>query len=317
MCRPLDVLVVVKGAGVANTNFAPDEPACIGRQLMAVRALPNLIDPMYLYFVLASVRQHLKEHAIGATVPGLSIAHLENLIVPIRPLPEQRRIAARLREQLAEVEKARAAVQAQIEASRTLHVSHRRSVFTSSAGTPWPRCPLGELVDNYDGQRVPIRLLDRASRKGPYPYYGASGIIDHINDYIFDGEYLLIAEDGANLVNRSTPIAFKANGKFWVNNHAHVVRPKAGILLGYIEHFLAGTDIRDHVTGSAQPKLSQASLNALLVPVPPMPEQSAIVTALSTARLGILGLAESLSERLSTLDHLPAALLREAFAGRI
>ena len=85
----------------------------------------------------------------------------------------------------------------------------------------WREQTLGEVTQNLDAERIPVRRADR--RPGPYPYYGASGIIDSIDDYIFDGEYLLIAEDGENLRSRTTPIAFLASGKFWVNNHAHVV----------------------------------------------------------------------------------------------
>jgi type I restriction enzyme, S subunit len=86
----------------------------------------------------------------------------------------------------------------------------------------WPHRPLSELTDNFDGRRVPVKEADR--REGPYPYYGASEIVDYVDDYLFDGEYLLIAEDGENLRTRNTPVAFLARGKFWVNNHAHIVR---------------------------------------------------------------------------------------------
>ncbi len=94
---------------------------------------------------------------------------------------------------------------------------------TVSLPSTWTLTPLGEAADNLDGMRVPLKLSDRENRHGVYPYYGASGIIDHIDNHHFDGEYLLVAEDGANLIARSTPIAFLAAGKFWVNNHAHVL----------------------------------------------------------------------------------------------
>ena len=88
--------------------------------------------------------------------------------------------------------------------------------------TEWLMRPLGDLTDNFDAVRIPMKQSDR--RPGPYPYYGASGVVDHVDSYLFDGEYLLIAEDGENLRTRNTPIAFLAKGKFWVNNHAHIVR---------------------------------------------------------------------------------------------
>jgi type I restriction enzyme S subunit len=83
----------------------------------------------------------------------------------------------------------------------------------------WRERMLGEVTQNFDAIRVPVRETER--HEGPYPYYGASGVVDHVGKYLFDGEYLLVAEDGENLRTRNTPVAFLARGKFWVNNHAH------------------------------------------------------------------------------------------------
>jgi type I restriction enzyme S subunit len=92
---------------------------------------------------------------------------------------------------------------------------------------------MGLLTENFDGRRVPVKAKDRATMRGPYLYYGASGVIDSVNGYLFDGTYLLITEDG-NLLSRSSDIAFVARGKFWVNNHAHVVKPAGNMQLGYL-----------------------------------------------------------------------------------
>src|SRR5262249_49456107 len=114
---------------------------------------------------------------------------------------------------------------------------------TGLPGLPqgWCWASVDQLTVNFDGQRVPVKAEDRAARQGEYPYYGASGVIDSVDDFLFDGSYLLIAEDGANLLSRSTPIAFQATGRFWVNNHAHVVQCLAGMPLVYLELFLNGT----------------------------------------------------------------------------
>lgn len=137
----------------------------------------------------------------------------------------------------------------------------------------------GTLVENFDHKRIPVATSKRKS--GPYPYYGASGIVDYVDDYLFDGEYLLISEDGENLRTRSTPIAFIARGRFWVNNHAHVVRGLHGVAdTRYLSYALAATDIGGSLSGSAQPKLSQASLHALELHVPPIADQQAIAEVL-------------------------------------
>ena len=135
--------------------------------------------------------------------------------------------------------------------------SHKRR--NPSVPVRWSERLLGELTENFDAARIPIRRGDR--RSGPYPYYGASGIVDRIDKYIFDGEYLLIAEDGENLRTRNTAVAFLANGKFWVNNHAHIVRGNHEAHTRYLMYALSEMDLSGYLTGSTMPKLTQANLN--------------------------------------------------------
>ena len=132
----------------------------------------------------------------------------------------------------------------------------------------WPIKTLPEIGENLDGKRIPITSGSR--KPGPYPYYGASGIVDHVEGYIFDEDILLISEDGANLLMRSTPIAFSATGKVWVNNHAHVMRFSDLATQKYIECFVNAISIENYVTGTAQPKLNQAKLNSIPIPFPPV-----------------------------------------------
>lgn len=95
--------------------------------------------------------------------------------------------------------------------------------------TSWRNLLLGDVIDLFDHVRVPLNANERAQRQGPYPYYGAQGVIDHVDEFLFDGRYLLVPEDGENLNSRKQPIAYFANGKFWVNNHAHILRAKKGV----------------------------------------------------------------------------------------
>ena len=115
---------------------------------------------------------------------------------------------------------------------------------------------------------------------GEYPYYGASGIVDYVADYIFDGDYLLVSEDGANLLARSTPIAFSITGKNWVNNHAHVLQFSEYATRKYVENYLNSIDLSKFISGGAQPKLSQQNLNKIKIPLPSLEEQKRIVDIL-------------------------------------
>ena len=135
-------------------------------------------------------------------------------------------------------------------------------VNTNSKGLPL-KC-FDKIAINLDSKRVPITEKDRTP--GPYPYYGASGIVDYVNDWIYDEDILLISEDGANLLARSTPIAFSVSGKCWVNNHAHVVKFSNQNTRKYIEYYFEQISIEKYVTGAAQPKFSQGKLNSMLIP---------------------------------------------------
>ena len=125
---------------------------------------------------------------------------------------------------------------------------------------------LEDISVNCDRQRQPVTKGNRTA--GEYPYYGASGIVDYVADYIFDGDYLLVSEDGANLLARSTPIAFSISGKSWVNNHAHVLKFDSYELRRYVEIYLNSIDLSKYISGGAQPKLNQDNLNKIPIPVP-------------------------------------------------
>ena len=171
----------------------------------------------------------------------------------------------------------------------------------------WRERPLAELTDNFDGIRVPVKESNRHA--GPYPYYGASGVVDHVDKYLFDGEYLLIAEDGENLRTRNTPVAFLARGKFWVNNHAHIVRGNSEADTRFLMYALSSADIGGYLTGSTMPKLTQGNMNRIPLLTPPLPEQRAIAHILGTLDDKI-ELNRLLSE---TLEALARALFKSWF----
>ena len=174
----------------------------------------------------------------------------------------------------------------------------------------WASVPFEELVEFHDRHRIPLSKNERADRSGSFPYYGAQGIIDWIDDYIFDGRFLLIAEDGENLNSRKQPVAYMAEGQFWVNNHAHVVKAIEGVadndfLRAYVEfHPLNG-----HITGAAQPKLSQASLKRLPVTAPPFVVQAQIAEAIRA----LDGLLDINRRRIEILEEMARLLYREWF----
>ena len=141
----------------------------------------------------------------------------------------------------------------------------------------WMFVRFGELLITRDSERIPVSVSDRNKRAKIYDYYGASGVIDKIDDFLFDKELLLIGEDGANLLSRSTPIAFIAKGKYWVNNHAHVLDACCNLNLDYVCYYINAISLAPYVTGTAQPKMNQENMNAIWIALPPLAEQKRIV----------------------------------------
>ena len=145
----------------------------------------------------------------------------------------------------------------------------------------WHHCLLNDCVIFLDEQRKPIKEADRKKIKGEYPYYGASGIIDNINSYIFDDDLILLSEDGANILDRNYRVSFIVRGKIWVNNHAHVLKPKNKIDINYLSEYLENLDYAKYNTGSAQPKLNQDVCKNIIINIPDYNEQQKIGKFLS------------------------------------
>ena len=141
---------------------------------------------------------------------------------------------------------------------------------------------LGDVTDNFDNLRVPLSENKRKKRAGKYRYYGAQEIIEYIDDYIFDGEYILVAEDGNNLISGVKPLCTLVRGKFWVNNHAHIIKANEKADNKYLMYLLNNINIRKYVTGSAQPKLNKKNLNNIDIYSPNIEEQQKISSKIYT-----------------------------------
>ena len=174
---------------------------------------------------------------------------------------------------------------------------------------------------NRDSERIPLSVAQRQTLKKVYDYYGASGVIDKVDKYLFDKDLLLIGEDGANLINRSTPIAFIAKGKYWVNNHAHVLDVCGGLNLAYIALFINAISLVNYVTGTAQPKMNQEKMNSILVTVPPISEQARIVNQIESLQPLIIRYDKAQSElnilNTSVKEQLKKSILQEAIQGHL
>ena len=182
----------------------------------------------------------------------------------------------------------------------------------------WVWTTIGDILINRDGERIPVSSAIRKKQNAKlYDYYGAAGVIDKVDDYLFNERLLLIGEDGANLLSRSKDNAFFAEGKYWVNNHAHIIDASDKRLLDYIALYINAIPLDMYVTGSAQPKLNQDNLNRISVPLPPLAEQFRIVQAVEECKRIVNGIENNQIELQETIDHTKQKILSLAIAGKL
>jgi type I restriction enzyme, S subunit len=305
-----DILMSVR-APVGPVNFATQK-CCIGRGLAAIRS-SKLIDKDYCFYYLQSKEDELIGNS-GAVFNSINKTQIGNIPIPIPPLPEQKQIVAILDKAFAAIDQAQANIEKNIENAKELFQSKLNEIF-SQKGKGWEEKSLGEVCENLDSKRIPITKSKRIS--GEIPYYGASGIVDYVADYLFDEDLLLVSEDGANLLARTYPIAFSISGKNWVNNHAHVLRLENLTSQIFIEYYLNSIKLDEYVSGMAQPKLNQRKLNSIKVPFPSIEDQEKTVSILKELEEFIFKIQSHYHKKLTNLENLKKSILQKAFSGEL
>ena len=177
----------------------------------------------------------------------------------------------------------------------------------------WEVVRLGEVAEIHDSKRIPLSEMERSKRKGSYPYCGANGIIDYIDDYIFEGEFVLLAEDGGDY-KRFGNSAYIMKGKFWVNNHAHILKAMEDKVINlFLYYFFNFSDLNFYIVGSTRKKLNQEQMRKILIPLPPIPEQKKITEILSTVDEAI----EKVDESITRTERLKKGLMQELLNGSL
>ena len=181
----------------------------------------------------------------------------------------------------------------------------------------WDSSSLLDIVDLHDSQRIPLNQKQRAERPGKYPYYGANGQVDSIDGFIFDGNYILLAEDGGYFDDPSRGVAYEVSGRFWVNNHAHILSPCSGIPRRFLTYILNSLNWMSYVGGSTRLKLTQESMRRVLIPVPPLNEQRRIVAKLDSLFARSRRAREELERIPKLCDRYKQAVLATAISGEM
>ncbi len=294
------------------------ERGIITSAYITVRPDTRKVEPRFLAAVLRAYDIQKTYYKMGAGVrQNLGYPEFTDLPVPTPDLPTQQRIADYLDRETGEIDAMIAKMDelaGQLAARRTEMI---RAAFDSEV-IPCAPTPLFAIASSEDYRRVPLKAEDRGKMSGDFPYYGASGVIDHLNQYIWDNETrVLISEDGANLLARNHPIAFIAAGQYWVNNHAHVLRPNADVDPRLICFAMSVTDIQHAVSGSAQPKLTADAMWRLKVSFPLSHSDSAtLADRLDEVTGKIDAMLAKVAELKSLLTERRAAVITDVVTGR-
>ena len=239
----------------------------------------NNVDYRYLFywFLFAGKRGALDQYFTGATIKHMPGDKLKSIILDLPPLEQQKKIADVLSAYDDLIENNQKQIKLLEEAAQRLYKEwfidlrfpgHESTPIVAGIPEGWREETIENLVEYHDRCRKPLSSTERASFQGRYPYYGAAGILDHVKEYLFDGTYLLLGEDGTVISPDGFPILQYVFGQFWVNNHAHVLTGKGIYSTEFIYMLFEHTKVSDVVTGVAQPKISQARLNSKRVLIP-------------------------------------------------
>jgi len=301
----------VGGAIATNKKRQVKRPSCVDNNVMGLIPSDSAVDGDYLWHWLLG--QDIFEFSNKANPPSITQSSVKAWPFFLPPLDEQKRIVAVLDQAFAALDRARTLAEANLADAESLFDGVLKKAFQTQSA--WPLRSLSEISTNLDRQRVPITKHER--QPGDIPYYGASGVVDHVAGHLFDEDLLLVSEDGANLLARTYPIAFSVSGKSWVNNHAHVLRFEDFVAQEYVRLYLNSITLEPYVSGMAQPKLNQKALNQIPIPFAGERERAAIVAEVQIVRERCDALAGNYQTQLADLANLRQSLLQKAFAGEL
>lgn len=331
-CDAGDFVMASSGNSYSKSSIVRncDLPLLMNTSVIRFKSKEN-IDSSYMQSYLRSkfFKEQIDLMITGGAQPNFGPYHLNKILLPVpTTLKEQTAIA----NALSDVDALISALQKLIDKKSAIKTAAMQQLLTGKKRLPpfdqlntgYKKTELGEVPEDWevvelidavtflDGLRRPVKSSDRAKVKGIYPYYGASGIVDYVNDYIFDDDLILLGEDGENILSRSLPLAFKVSGKIWVNNHAHVLKPKDDFIIGFLTDFLESFDYSLLNSGTAQPKLNKQACSGIKILKPSKQEQTAIANVLSDMDTELA----ALQQRLTKTQQLKQGMMQELLTGK-
>lgn len=265
MLQPNDILLSKDGT-IGKIGFVEEleYPTTVASGIFVIRNLqPEIINTRFIYNFLCSTyfKNFITMRTEGSVIPHLYQKDFVDLDFPLPTMDEQNKIVKILDD-----------ISNKIDLNKKIKINLKEqmiSIYLNEINNISVERPLEEILEFFDSKRKPLSSREREKMKKIYPYYGATDIVDYVEDFIFEGIYILISEDGANVVDKKgRPLVQYTRDKFWLNNHAHIVKGKNGFSEGLIYTLLLTTNMQSIVTGAAQPKINQANLKSFQVNVP-------------------------------------------------
>ena len=300
--EPGDIILTTKGSQNGAICLVPDPvDFVIAQDMVALRANESVIDSLFLFAALRSpdAQRQIKNLDVSGVIPHFKKGDFDKLELPYPDKETQQKIGRAYFEFCRKIElnrrmnatleaMARALfkswfvdfdpVRSKVDGRQPAGMDEQTAALFPSAFQDsalglipqgWRPVTLSDVIEIADSRRIPLSGRERESRQGKYPYHGAAAVMDYVDDFLFDGIYALMGEDGSVINEDGTPVLQYVWGKFWVNNHAHVLRGKNGISTEHLLLHLKGSNIAPFVNGAVQPKLNQGNMNRIPFMLPP------------------------------------------------
>lgn len=306
--------LVASGAGKCSIVMKTSELTVFESHLIRVRLDQEIADPMFYYYYFKSPRSPMRtiiEHCVQA---GIKASDLEKLLVKVPPIEEQRKTARVLSRIDKKIEVNKEINENLLQQAQALYNHSFPYTVSDILPEDWRLGTVSEIIEIHDSKRIPLSGAQRDKmEKKIYPYYGAASLMDYVDEYIFDGKYLLLGEDGTVIDDAGFPILQYVWGQFWVNNHAHILTGKLGYNVESLYMLFKQTPVKSIVTGAVQPKISQANLKSIPVVIPP----ANLIRAFNNQVNEMFTLIRNIEEENKSLATLRDSLLPKLMSGEI